>query len=123
MSTFTAVVRLGKDAEQRVVGQNTVTSFSGCYNTGYGDKKVATWVRCSYWRKSDGLMPYLIKGAQIEVTGECYLREYESNGKTGVSLELTVDRICLVGGANQQGTAQPADQPDNFEEFNDDVPF
>ena len=133
MASFSAVVRLGNDAEQRQVGSNTVTSFSGAFNTGFGDKQVTTWIRGSYWRKADGLMPYLTKGAQIEISGEPCLREWESSGKSGTTLEINVDRIGLVGGnqggqaPQQQNSQQPQQQQsqNNQQQYDpdDDIPF
>ena len=96
--------RLARDPEVRTAGQNTVLSFSIANDTGYGDKKVTTWIRCSYWNH-DKLAQYLHKGDSVTVSGEISLHEYQ--GKA--NLELRVSDLVLP--PKQHTAAAPAQRP------------
>ena len=141
-NTIGILGRLTKDAEQRSIPSGTViTNFSVASDTGFGERKVTTFYNCSYFRKADGLMTYLKKGAQVFITGEHSLRKYpKSDGTEGASSEVNVNNINLVGGAGgnqpsqqqQSSQQQPASQsagPDygapqgGADYLDDDIPF
>jgi single-strand DNA-binding protein len=85
------------------------------------------------------LPQYLTKGAQVAVSGEASLDEWESNGKSGSNLAVNVNDITLIGGkqeqqqqaprsqsapAQQQGYASAAqNQAGGFDDFDGDIPF
>ena len=112
--------RIGKDAETRHTQSGAaVASFSVAVDIGYGDKKETLWLDCSIWgkRAEGGLIQYLVKGAQVAITGDLSAREY--NGKT--YLQVRVDEIDLMGkGASKPKAEQhPMASLDDFE----DPPF
>jgi len=84
---------------------------------GWGDNKRTLWIRCNLWgKRAEGrLVDHLAKGAQVVVSGEIDLREYEKrDGTKGHSLELRVAGIDLVGGRQAKNTAgadQTAQEP------------
>ena len=65
---------LGKDAIANNVNRNTVINFSVASTERFKDaqgniKDKTTWVECSQWTESTGLLPYIKKGAQVFVEG------------------------------------------------------
>ena len=104
MSVITSGVgRIGKDAVTREVGSDTVTGFSLAMDNGFGDKKQTLWFDVSGWGKRyTAAAPYLVKGAQVFVTGEQGEREHE--GKVYKTLRLQT--LDLVGG-KPQGDGAP----------------
>jgi len=95
MLVGTAAGNLGKDAETRQAGKDTVTSFSVATQRMVGKEKVTTWIDCSIWgKRGEGLAPYLKKGSTVSCTGELFSHEHQ--GKT--YLKMKVDQIALLGG-------------------------
>ena len=137
MNVFTFSGRIGRDAETgSTTSGSTVCNFPVAVESGYGDKKQTTWVRCAIWgkRAEGGLPQYLKKGAQVVVSGELSTREFKKKeGDNGFSVEIRVAELTLVGGqanGQQQNSyqqpapqqqAQPAGNFDNS--FDDDIPF
>lgn len=126
--TFTG--RLGKDAETRFTpSQKAITSFSLAVDSGWGDNKKTTWIRCNGWGdRFVKLAEYLTKGSQIGVAGEISLNEWEGDNGKKTSLELNVREIELLGGKGEKSEpkqsgfrerAAPAD--DGFEDS--EIPF
>lgn len=108
---------VGQDSETKVVGDTTVTSFSVASNRKVKGKDETTWVRCSYWGKAgEAVAPYLKKGTSVGVAGELEVRTYEKNGGggTGVSIDMRVDRLQLLGGGKgrEEGVSNGTVQPD-----------
>lgn len=129
-NSFSAVIRIAKDAEIKTLASgHEVLNFRGANNVGFGDKQITMWINIAYWRKADALLQYLTKGAQVFVTGELTLREYQSNGETRTSLELNTTSIDLIGSKKDGGTH--SEEPEYKTEqrkkdeadFNDDIPF
>ena len=130
MNVFTATGNLGRDAEVRATQSGlTIASFPVAVQSGYGDNRKTTWVRCSlFGKRAEGkLIGYLVKGAQIAVSGELSLNEYTTKeGEARTTLELRVSEIDLIGGAQQpvqKTVQQPVQQPVQQESFDDDIPF
>lgn len=116
MNVFTFSGNLGRDAEVRQAGQQSVCGFSVAVKAGHGEREQTLWLDCSIWgkRAEGGLPAYLTKGQQVVVSGELSTREHE--GKTYLS--CNVREISLVGGASvspsqpqQGGYQQPQQQP------------
>lgn len=133
MNCLSIIGNVGYDAETRFTPSNkVVTNFSVAMNSGWGDNKKTTWVNCSLWGdRGQKVAPYIIKGSKIGVVGEISLREWESNGRSGVSLECKVIDITLLGDANadsgaapaSQATPAPAPAPQQQDALDDDIPF
>ena len=115
MNVFTFSGRIGRDAETASTqGGTAVCNFPVAVESGYGDKKQTTWVRCALWgkRAEGGLPQYLTKGAQVVVTGELSTREFQKkDGGNGFSVEIRVNELTLVGGVPTQQERNQGDQP------------
>ena len=134
MNVFTVAGRVTKDAEQRfTANEKAVLGFTVATDVGFGEKKHPLFIRCSLWgKRGEALAAYVLKGSPVTVSGELDLREWESNGKSGTSLELNVTEIALQGGKG--GTTQRAepqqaqgyrDKPEQVDSYADDgsIPF
>ena len=132
MNVLTFSGNIGSDAELRATkGGTLVTQFSVAMNSGYGEGKKTTWVRCSlFGKRGESLSPYLIKGQQVVVSGEAAINEWvNKDGETKFSLECKVNDVTLVGGKPAEATtppARPAKQyapPPDADQFADEIPF
>jgi single-strand DNA-binding protein len=111
--------RLGADAELRTTKTgDQIASFRVAADSGYGDKKVTTWVGCAIFGKRGAtLAPMLKKGTRVMVVGPLTTREWE--GKT--YLEVRVAELEFAGDAKAAGgeaRGGPAPKADD-----DDIPF
>ncbi len=116
MNVFTAVGRIGRDCEVRhTQGGHSVAGFPVAVDVGFGDKKETLWLDASLWgkRAEGGLPQYLIKGAQVAVTGEIGTRQYQkNNGEPGFAVTLKISELDLIGGQQGGGQQQqPRQQP------------
>ena len=135
MATLIDVARIGRDAElRRTPSGETVTNLSlACdYGRKGADGKRATqWVDASLWgNQAEALVRYLLKGKQVLVhIDDIHIEEYQSNGVTKSKLVGRVAHIKLIGDrqdARQEQPARnepPAVKADDFDDFNDDIPF
>ena len=138
MNVFTCTTRLYKDAEQRFTsGGDSIVSFKGAVDAGFGQNKTTSWIRFNLWgKRGESVAPYLKKGQLVGVSGEASLREYDKkDGSKGSSLEVRVNDLTLLGKreAGDQPAPQqrqsPAPKPQQnsgggFGDFDDgDVPF
>jgi single-strand DNA-binding protein len=113
--------RLGKDAEIKHIGTNTVINFSIGVSVGYGDKKETVWVDCAKWGEKTGVAAYLKKGTQVVAIGEGGIRKWEG----GATMTLRVMELELVGG-KKENSDTPSTQnraEDISEPPVDDLPF
>ncbi len=142
MNVFTATARLGRDAEVRhTTNQTPVAAIPMAVDFGFGDNKGTIWLDASLWgkRAESGLIPYLVKGQQVAVSGELGQRKYTN--KEGIEVTVTTLKIAeidLVGG-QPSGQAQPQARPQQMapprsekpaksmpepvDDFLDDIPF
>lgn len=118
---------LGRDAELKATPNAMLLKFTVASNTGWKDKKITTWLNCTIWGKqAESLEQYLKKGTKVFITGEFEAREYEKkDGGKGMSLDVRVDRIELLGSREKsdnplaaEGFTSTADDADL-----DSVPF
>ena len=109
---------LGKDAEVKYLSNGTpICEFSVAMKSGYGDKEKTNWVRCAlFGKRAEGQLPqYLLKGAQVAVTGELELQEWEGQNGKGAALSVRVENLDLIGGKpqTQNNQAQGGYQQNN----------
>lgn len=123
MNLFVCTGNIGNQAEVRhTQGGTAIASFSLAVKSGYGDKEKTMWVRCAlFGKRAEGKLPeYLVKGAQIAVSGELSLNEWtDKDGLTKTSLELNVDNLDLIGGKKSENTPAPTPSAD----YDDDLAF
>lgn len=103
MNIFCFTGRLTKDCETRFLPNGTaVASFSVAIESGYGDKKIVSYINCALWGKKDGtalpVAPYLKKGTQVAISGEFSARPYTNKeGVEKISLDVRVNDLTLLG--------------------------
>lgn len=124
MNNFTQLIRLGRDAETRYSADGKpVTSFSGAYDTGYGERKKTTWIECVSFQERHGKLE-LKKGALIVINGELYSDKYAD--KAGVEKQTTKCTIADFQFAGPKQDSQAARDTGTAEkEFEEDsrIPF
>ena len=154
MNVFSCTGRLGRDSKtNQTQGGTSVCNFALAVESGFGDKKQTIWLDCALWgKRAEGALPqYLIKGAQVAVSGEMATREYQDNsGVNRTAVTLRVNDLTLLGnkqsdqdsrqgqpqaqpqpqqnttaqGFGQNSTQQePAPQGQGFDDFSGDIPF
>ena len=128
MNSFQFTGNLGNQAEQRYTGNgDSIVSFSVAVKSGYGDKAITTWVRCSMFGKmGESVLPYLTKGALVGVSGELANREYtDKEGQKRSILEVRVNDLTLLGGKPEQSERPAAKQEakQQSHELESDIPF
>ena len=136
MNQFIFTGNLGQDAEVKPLPNTTLCTFSIAVKSGYGDKEKTIWVRCNiFGKKAEGGLPqYLVKGAQVCISGKLSLDEWQDQqGIKQKSLSVNVREIDLIGGkqsaaVSPPSVAQPSAQgkdfqaPDGFDP-DQDIPF
>jgi single-strand DNA-binding protein len=134
------LARLGRDAEARTVGDNTVANLSlafDYYDPKAEKKRSTTWVDAALWGKqATALEQYLIKGTQVCCTvDDLHMETYQGKNGEGVKLVGRVTSIKLAGGRQDGQAAAPAapprpapapaprPAPSTFSDMDDDIPF
>jgi len=93
---------LGKDAEIRQVGENTVAQFSLATSSKYKDRdglmvESTQWHNIVLWGNA-GVQPYLLKGTKVYLEGEINYRDYTSKeGEKRSITEIKCFSVQLVG--------------------------
>jgi len=138
MNTLNAIGRLGRDAELRYTqAQKPVMSFPVAIESGWGENKVTTWVRCTLWGdRGPKLVEFIKKGDRIGIQGEISLSEFEGkDGLTRTTLECNIREVTLLGEKREAAAPPapparpappkaPAPQAPAPEDFgDDDIPF
>lgn len=132
MNVFTAVCRIGNDPEQRYTQSgDSIVSFNGAVDSGYGQNKVTTWIKFNLWgKRGESVLPYLSKGAQVAVSGEIANRKWQDKeGQDRYSLECRLNDVTLIGGkkddAPQQSPKAPAKNKPKpqMDDLDDSIPF
>lgn len=141
MNNWNFTGNIGRDAEQRFIPKgDSIVSFSVGVKSGFGASEKTVWAKCSIWGKhGESVLPYLVKGQQVAVSGELSVSEWAGkDGITKTSIEVRVNDVTLVGGKKDVGGLVPerrasaaAKTPDSggggnssgFNDFEDDIPF
>lgn len=128
MNVFSFTGRIGKDCVTKYTQSgDAITNFTAAFDSGYGDKKVTTWVNCAMWgKRGEAVAPYLLKGSQIAVSGELTNREYtDKEGNKRHSLDVRVNDLTLIGGKPDGQRPRESVQAQSWEAFDDsgDIPF
>lgn len=100
-----------------------ICNFSLAVTSGYGDRKSTLWLRCSvFGKRAEGSLPeYLVKGAQVAVSGELSLNEWEKDGVKHSTLELNVNTLDLIGGNRGNNSGGQDERP--VDDSENSVPF
>lgn len=133
MAVITALCRLGRDAEVKKVGSDSVCNLALAYNLsrkGADGKKPSVWMDAALWgKRAETLAPYLKKGISVVVTiSDPYIRTFKKNdGTDSFVLAGQVSEIEFAGGpaktAEPKAAPTPAPVPQAAGDFSEDVPF
>lgn len=145
INVFTFSGNLGQDGEQRFTASgDSVVSFSVPVKSGFGDKAITSWIRCSMFGDRGGkVLPYLKKGQLVGVSGEFAARPWKNkDGQDQVSNEVRVNSLELLGSKSEGGQRQSSDSGEagndyapapkqaaqnkpkpSFEDLDSDIPF
>ena len=106
INVFTFSGNLGQDGEQRFTASgDSVVSFSVPVKSGFGDKAITSWIRCSMFGDRGGkVLQYLKKGQLVGVSGEFAARPWKNkDGQDQVSNEVRVNSLELLGSKSEGG--------------------
>lgn len=123
MNVWNFTGNLGRDAEQRhTAGGDSVVNFTVAVKSGFGDKAVTTWANCTIWgKRGESVLPYLLKGQLVGVSGEVTLREYDAkDGGKGKSLDVRVNDLTLLG---KRDDSVPREEAAQTVADDSDIPF
>lgn len=142
MAQMFGVARIGRDAEVRFTpAGDAVVSLSLAFEYGkkVDGKKPVQWVEGALWgKRGEAMAPYLLKGQQVGVTlDEVHIETFtKADQSLGFKLVGRVSNIEFAGSPPQQGTQQQArpaaqqqrpqpqpQQSQDFDSFDDDIPF
>lgn len=129
MNVFSFTGNLGNQAEQRYTqGGDSIVSFSVAVKSGFGDKAVTTWVRCTmFGKRGESVLPYLNKGQLVGVSGEFSAREWEDKeGQKRTSVEVRVNDLTLLGKSEREQTHPARNEkqsPVKSGDLESDIPF
>ena len=143
MNVFTAIGRLGRDAEVRYTADGkAITTFAVAVDDGFGDRKVTSWIDCAlFGERGPKISEFIRKGDRIGVTGSIRLDTYKTrDGEDKSKIAMRVQEVTLLGdkredSGDRQQPSRPARQQsapqrqapqqsapvDDFAE--DDIPF
>ncbi|MGO6851621.1 single-stranded DNA-binding protein [Rhizobium beringeri] len=131
-ASATLIGHLGRDPETRATQSGTmITTTSVAVSTGYGNNKKTTWWNLIAFDKTgEAMVNFLKKGDAAMFIGEPALREWkDKDDATRQTLELTVQRMVLLGGKDDQPadtrktTAPVAKKVSEDAPFDDEIPF
>lgn len=107
MNNAIFIGRLGKPAELKTLeGGKQVINFSIAVDD--GKDRPPIWIDCARWSEKAGILPYLLKGTQVAVSGTIGLRKWDG----GAAITLRVDKIELLGSKPEgTGTERVAASP------------
>jgi single-strand DNA-binding protein len=121
--------RLGQDAEVKHLQDGTAILELSIASSSSKKDGPTTWVRASmFGDRGAKLAPYLKKGNRVAACGTVELRSWESNGKSGTSLEMRIDQVDLIQDRQDDGTSNTRENERNAQRSqapsrNDRVPF
>lgn len=136
MNVFTAVGRIGRDAETKYTqAGKPLTVWPLAVDDGFGDNKVTTWFDCvMFGERGTKLAEYIVKGGQLAVSGSIRLDTYTSKDGTDKSkIAMRIQEVTLLAKPNtERQTRPPEPKPqaaqakaeafaDDFEDS--DIPF
>ena len=117
MQKIQIIGNLGRDAETRQVGADTVISFSVAVTESWNDKNQqrqerTTWYECDFWKtngQSSRVADYLKQGTKVYVEGKPEVRAYINNRNEPVGqLKIRVQAVELLGDSKNQVPAAGA---------------
>ena len=131
--------RLGKDPEIKyLLNGNAVANFSMATEESWKDKQTGEqqtkteWHRVTaFQRLAEIIGEYVHKGDQIYIKGKIQTRQYEKDGETRYITEIIAQEMQMLGSKKDSqrprnedpGKEAAAQNMDNNDSFDDDIPF
>lgn len=91
---------LTRDVETKMVGESEVAKFSIAVN-GLKDDDVF-YLDIDYWRPSQALLEYLVRGKSVAVSGRLQVRKYEKDGEERKAYSLNCRELTLLSNRDRQ---------------------
>ena len=116
MNSINVIGRLTKDPELRMTqSEKSVVSFTIACDSGWGDKKTASFFPCVAWGKTaEFIDKYFRKGDPIAISGELRSRQYEGKDGKRTVIEILVNGVDFCGGKKSEAEHR-APSADSFE--------
>ena len=98
---------VGKIFKAERIGENFLLLFSVAEKVWAGTQKgeIACWHSCEIWgKRAESLSQYLTVGQHVDVFGQGYLEEYQSNGETKSKMVVKANEVIL--GTKPAGNTQ-----------------
>jgi single-strand DNA-binding protein len=114
MAKLYGLMRLGRDAELKTVGDQKVCNLSLAYNHGKKDEKgdrPTQWVDAALWgKRAESLAPFLKKGTlHLFTISDIHMEQYEDkDGYAAYKLAGMVDDVELGPKQGDSSSAAPA---------------
>ena len=127
VNSCTFVGTIGRDAESRKVGENTVSEVSIACTEKYKDKETTEWVNITIWGK-EGLIKHLTKGRKIYVNGKMQTQSWEKDGEKKYKTIINAFNVQIVdwGKDKKEDGLRASSTTAKTQEFapeKDDLPF
>jgi single-strand DNA-binding protein len=116
----------GRDPEMNYTPDGTaVCKFSIAVSRKVKGTEETTWYNCVAWRNlAEMLSTHLKKGNMVFVQGDLNARQYTTkDGRSGTSLDVTVDKFQFAGGKRDESSSTPATHNDDSLRDLDEHPF
>lgn len=99
---------LTTDMEVTVTKQSDIGNFTIANNRGYGDNQRTSFVRCSlFGKRVESLVPYLLKGCKVLITGELDIVSKEVDGEYKTYTNIIVDELEIEKFVEEKEEEQP----------------
>lgn len=123
--------RLAADPDLRTTPNGTsVCSFTIANDTGSGDKKRTSFIRCVAWKATaEVLAKYFCKGQEIAVSGQLQTREwFDKDGNKRIATEVVARDVDFCGPKRESAPREPDSwqgpaEADGYFTPDDDLPF
>ena len=111
--------RIGKDAVLKsTTSGDSVANFSVAADGSRKDNETIWHSVAIFGKRAEKLTQYLTKGSRVFVRGEYKIRKWESNGKSGVDVDVTADEVELLGDGRKSDDERAPDS-----EYRSPAPF
>lgn len=98
---------LGSDAEIKTFSTGQYVSFSVAHSMKIKGQEVTEWISVLWEGNGGNLLPYLKRGARVNVHGYLSVNLYQDhNGVTQKSINIKAKEVDLLNGARQQDNGQ-----------------
>ena len=112
---------VGKEPENRQVGDNVVIKFTVATTERFTDRNGqqvdnTEWHNVEYWSRNGGILQYLHKGTQVYVEGKLKTDSWlGQDGKTNYKTSIRTQVLQLLGG-KPQGQQAPQYQQQGYQQ-------